>query len=39
MVAGSSTGAILASAIVTPKEKGSSEPKYYADDVVSFYFD
>ena len=37
MVAGSSTGAILAAAIVTPKEKGSTEPKFYANDVVDFY--
>ena len=37
-IAASSTGSILAGAIVTPDKIGSKEPKYYASDVVDFYY-
>lgn len=37
MIAGSSTGSILAAALVIPKEVGSEEPSMYASDVVEYY--
>jgi len=39
MIAGSETGAIIAATLVTPKEPGSSEPKYTAARAVKFFED
>jgi len=37
MVSGTSTGSILAAGLVFPKEAGSSEPMYFADDMRNMY--
>jgi predicted acylesterase/phospholipase RssA len=37
MVAGSSTGSILAASLAVPMTEGSSEPRYYANDVIKYY--
>jgi hypothetical protein len=39
MIAGSSTGSILAAALVTPEEKNSTKNKYFAEDVRHVYYD
>jgi hypothetical protein len=39
MIAGSSTGSILAAALTTPKEPGSSQNAYFAEDVRHKFYD
>lgn len=39
LVAGSSTGAILAGCLTAPKVKGSSKPRFSAKDMMDFYID
>ena len=37
MIAGTSTGSILVAGLTVPAIKGSTLPKYYADDIIDFY--
>ena len=39
MIVGSETGAIIATSLVVPKEKGSKLNKYYGDEAVKFFQD
>lgn len=39
MVAGTSTGSILASALAVPSKMNKSEPGFYANDIVKLYQD
>jgi len=37
MIVGSETGAIIATSLVVPEEKGSKVNKYFADEAVKFF--
>lgn len=37
LVAGTSTGSILAAGLVYPKEQGSNQPRYYAENMIDLY--